>query len=55
VEAGEFLILPHPQVAEYTRQRAEDPARWITGMQMLRAKAQENFGAARPETLYKLV
>ncbi|MGE8127011.1 SDR family NAD(P)-dependent oxidoreductase [Methylobacterium sp. NPDC080182] len=36
LEAGRFLILPHPQVAEYARRRAEDPERWLTGMARLR-------------------
>jgi len=34
--AGRFLILPHPQVAEYVRRRAEDPERWLAGMARLR-------------------
>ncbi|MEH3061305.1 MAG: SDR family NAD(P)-dependent oxidoreductase [Methylobacterium radiotolerans] len=34
--SGRFLILPHPQVAEYARRRAEDPERWLTGMARLR-------------------
>lgn len=33
-----FLILPHPEVAEMTRQRGADPDRWIKGMQRLRAR-----------------
>lgn len=35
-----LLVLPHPRVAEYVRRRAEDPDRWISGMQRL----QERFG-----------
>ena len=27
-----FLILPHPEVAEYYRRRATDPDRWLAGM-----------------------
>ncbi|MFG3498363.1 SDR family oxidoreductase [Streptomyces sp. NPDC047928] len=27
-----FLILPHPEVAEYYRARADDPERWLGGM-----------------------
>ena len=35
-----LLVLPHPRVAEYVRRKAEDPDRWISGMQRL----QERFG-----------
>jgi NAD(P)-dependent dehydrogenase (short-subunit alcohol dehydrogenase family) len=31
-----FLILPHPEVAEYVRRRATDHARWVRGMRKLR-------------------
>ena len=55
VEAGKFLILSHPEVQAYVQHRAQDHDRWITGMQMLRAKAQEQFGEVTPETLYQLV
>jgi short-subunit dehydrogenase len=41
--AGRFLILPHPEVAEYTRRRAADPDRWLSGMRRLRAR----FGGGR--------
>ncbi len=30
-----FLILPHPEVHEYLRRKADDPDRWIAGMQRL--------------------
>lgn len=33
-----FLILPHPEVAEYVRRRAEDRDRWIAGMRRLQAR-----------------
>ncbi|HEX2575395.1 MAG TPA: SDR family NAD(P)-dependent oxidoreductase, partial [Aquihabitans sp.] len=33
-----FLILPHPEVADYYRRRASDPDRWIAGMQRLQAR-----------------
>ena len=55
VEAERFLILSHPVVKDYTVQRAQDHERWITGMQLLRAKATEHFGTAAAQTLYKLV
>ncbi|MEX2551030.1 MAG: SDR family NAD(P)-dependent oxidoreductase [Nitriliruptoraceae bacterium] len=35
VEAGRFLILPHPEVADHVRAKASDVDRWITAMQRL--------------------
>jgi len=35
-----FLILPHPEVAEYFRRKADDYDRWLRGMRRLNAKAQ---------------
>lgn len=32
-----FLILPHPEVAEFSRRKADDPERWLRGMQRLQA------------------
>ena len=32
-----FLILPHPEVAEYFRRKADDYDRWLRGMRRLRA------------------
>lgn len=33
-----FLVLPHPEVAEYERRRASDRERWLAGMRRLREK-----------------
>lgn len=33
-----FLILPHPEVAEYERRKAADRERWLAGMQRLQAR-----------------
>lgn len=33
-----FLVLPHPEVAEYSARRGQDHDRWIGGMRRLRAK-----------------
>jgi NAD(P)-dependent dehydrogenase (short-subunit alcohol dehydrogenase family) len=35
VRAGQFLILPHPDVATYERRRADDRERWLRGMRRL--------------------
>jgi NAD(P)-dependent dehydrogenase (short-subunit alcohol dehydrogenase family) len=35
---GRFLILPHPEVADYERRRAGDRDRWLAGMRRVRAK-----------------
>jgi NAD(P)-dependent dehydrogenase (short-subunit alcohol dehydrogenase family) len=36
--AERFLILPHPEVADYYQRRATDPDRWLGGMRRLQAK-----------------
>ena len=36
VEEGRFLVLPHPEVRDYMRRRADDTDRWIRGMQKLK-------------------
>ncbi|MBC9725810.1 SDR family oxidoreductase [Streptomyces sp. TRM68367] len=35
IEEDRFLILPHPDVAEYYKARASDPDRWLAGMNRL--------------------
>ncbi|GHH75099.1 oxidoreductase [Streptomyces sulfonofaciens] len=37
-----FLILPHPEVAEYVRARAAEPDRWLDGMNRLHQKWEAN-------------
>lgn len=34
----QFLILPHPEVAEYLKRKAADPDRWLAGMRRLLGK-----------------
>jgi NAD(P)-dependent dehydrogenase (short-subunit alcohol dehydrogenase family) len=40
VAAGDFLILPHPEVREFVRRRATDHDRWLAGMRRLQAGAR---------------
>jgi short-subunit dehydrogenase len=36
--AERFLILPHPEVGEYFRRKADDYDRWLRGMRRMQAK-----------------
>ncbi len=36
-----FLILPHPEVADYARRKADDHERWLAGMRRLQARFVE--------------
>jgi NAD(P)-dependent dehydrogenase (short-subunit alcohol dehydrogenase family) len=44
IEGDSFLILPHPEVAEYYRLRATDTDRWLAGMNRM----QRAFDSGRP-------
>jgi NAD(P)-dependent dehydrogenase (short-subunit alcohol dehydrogenase family) len=37
IDEERFLILPHPEVAEYLRRKATDQDRWLRGMRRLQA------------------
>ncbi|HEY2894096.1 MAG TPA: SDR family oxidoreductase, partial [Pirellulales bacterium] len=45
--AEQFLILPHPVVAEYVARRAADHDRWIRGMRRIQAEIQAAAGQVR--------
>jgi NAD(P)-dependent dehydrogenase (short-subunit alcohol dehydrogenase family) len=38
IAAERFLILPHPEVHDYTVLKAQDPERWLAGMRKLQAR-----------------
>jgi NAD(P)-dependent dehydrogenase (short-subunit alcohol dehydrogenase family) len=42
--AERFLILPHPEVAEYLRRKAADYDRWLRGMRRLQSQFDVNLG-----------
>lgn len=46
IDEERFLILPHPEVAEYMRRKAGDPDRWLRGMRKLQARIRENAATA---------
>ncbi|MDW4498053.1 SDR family NAD(P)-dependent oxidoreductase [Sulfitobacter sp. D35] len=50
-----FLILPHPQVADYAALRARDPEAWIAGMRKLRRRTAAADGSLDAAALYRLV
>jgi NAD(P)-dependent dehydrogenase (short-subunit alcohol dehydrogenase family) len=43
LRAETFLILPHPEVADYVRRKADDRDRWITGMRRLQSQIYEKL------------
>jgi len=38
MDAGRFLVLPHPQVTDYYAFRAADPDRWLKGMRKIQTQ-----------------
>jgi NAD(P)-dependent dehydrogenase (short-subunit alcohol dehydrogenase family) len=38
LRADRFLILPHPEVAQYERRKVDDRERWLAGMRRLQAR-----------------
>lgn len=40
LDREQFLILPHPEVAEYMRRKAVDRDRWLKGMRRLQARVR---------------
>lgn len=44
IERDRFLILPHPEVAEYYAARATDPDRWLERMNHIQRKVEKATG-----------
>ena len=43
VTKGDFLILPHPVVAEYIKVKTSSYMRWLAGMRKLYAKYRGSY------------
>jgi len=39
-----FHVLPHPEVGDYIKRKADDPDRWLRGMRRLKARAEDVEG-----------
>lgn len=50
IEQQRFLVLPHPEVADYERQRTADRDRWLTGMKRLRRTLPSVVGPPSPNS-----
>ena len=44
IENETFMILPHKEVADFYRNRANDPSRWVNGMRRYRAAMLDENG-----------
>jgi NAD(P)-dependent dehydrogenase (short-subunit alcohol dehydrogenase family) len=52
IREEKFLILPHPEVAEYFRRKANDYDRWLRGMRRLQASVPPSMkSSAEKETM----
>jgi len=45
LDGDSFLILPHPEVAEYFRRRAADPDRWLAAMNQMQQAFEQAAGS----------
>lgn len=43
MHSGQFLVLPHPEVAQYFRNKGQDYERWIGGMQKMYARHAQSL------------
>lgn len=55
IEAEKFLILPHPDVAQFIQYKTSDYDRWLGGMRKLRRKIVSEIGSTRLEEMHKLI
>ena len=48
LDAERFLILPHPEVAEYFRRKADVYDRWLRGMRWLQGRVNRSHPRGVP-------
>ncbi len=53
IEEERFLILPHPQVADYILHKASNYDRWLGGMRKLRRKVISKLGNTKAVEMHK--
>jgi hypothetical protein len=41
IEAEQFFVFPHPEVADYLRLKGDQPERWLAGMRKLQRRVAE--------------
>lgn len=55
VQAGRFMIYPHPEAQAFFERRAADIDRWIMGMQRLRAKVHSQTDGTDPASIHRFI
>ena len=55
IAAKEFLILPHPQVADYCKAKGNDHSAWLSGMRGLRRKFLRESESGKLKDMHKFV
>ena len=53
MEQERFLILPHPQVADYMAFKAAEPDKWLASMRKLRARLVAKLGKLELRQMHK--
>jgi hypothetical protein len=53
MEQERFLILPHPQVADYMAFKAAEPDKWLAYMRKLRARLVAKLGKLELRQMHK--
>lgn len=55
IETEQFLILPHPEVAEFIKGKSDNHDRWLGGMQKLRRRIINKTGNTHLAEIHKFI